>query len=276
MSTAAAPLPSAATGPRPSPLARPRGWLHDTLTVGRRAVRDTLRDPEAVIPGVVIAAFFYAVNIGSLQNVAEGAAPGFDYKAFQLPTAIVFAVTGVSRASSLVLDIKGGYFDRLLLTPVRRTSLLVGLMLADALLVLALSSVVTVMAFVVGVRFETGILGLLVFLLLASLWGLAFTGFPYAIALKTGSPAAVNSSFLIFFPFAFLTTALVPLEALTGWLQTAARFNPMTYLLAGLRSLVMDGWDASALGKAVLAIVGVGVVSQALAFAALRGRVRRG
>jgi ABC-2 type transport system permease protein len=274
MSTAAQPLP--ATGARPAPLARPRGWLHDTLTVGRRAVRDTLRDPEAVIPGVVIAAFFYAVNIGSLQNVAESTAPGFDYKAFQLPTAIVFAVTGVSRASSLVLDIKGGYFDRLLLTPVRRTSLLVGLMLADALLVLALSSVVTVMAFVVGVRFETGVLGLLVFLLLAALWGLAFTGFPYAIALKTGSPAAVNSSFLIFFPFAFLTTALVPLEALTGWLQTAARFNPMTYLLAGLRSLVMDGWDAAALGKAVLAIVGVGVVSQALAFAALRGRVRRG
>jgi ABC-2 type transport system permease protein len=252
------------------------GWLHDTLTVGRRALRDTLRDPEAVIPGVIIAAFFYAVNIGSLQNIAEGVDPGFDYKAFQLPTAIIFAVTGVSRASSLVLDIKGGYFDRLLLTPVRRTSLLVGLMLADAALVLTLTTVVTAMAYAVGVRFETGLVGLLVFLLFAGLWGLAFTGFPYAIALKTGSPAAVNSSFLLFFPFAFLTTALVPYEALTGWLQTAAAVNPMTYLLGGLRSLVSDGWNAEALGKALLAIVGVGLVSQGFAFAALRGRVKRG
>jgi ABC-2 type transport system permease protein len=266
----------ATTTERSAPLARPMGWLHDTLTVGRRALRDTLRDPEAVIPGVIIAAFFYAVNIGSLQNIAEGTAPGFDYKAFQLPTAIVFAVTGVSRASSLVLDIKGGYFDRLLLTPVRRTSLLVGLMLADATLVLSLTVVVTAMAYVVGVRFETGILGLLVFLLMAALWGLAFTGFPYAIALKTGSPAAVNSSFLIFFPFAFLTTALVPYEALTGWLQTAAAVNPMTYLLAGLRALVSDGWDTEALGKAFAAIIGVGIVSQGLAFAALRSRVKRG
>ncbi len=258
------------------PLAKRSGWWTDVATVGRRAVRDTIRDPEAVIPGVLIAAFFYAVNVGSLTLLTESEAPGFDFKAFQLPTAIVFAVTGVSRASSLVLDIKGGYFDRLLLTPVRRTSLLTGLMAADMSLVLVLSTIVTAMAFLIGVRFETGVAGVLLFLLMAGLWGLAFTGFPYAIALKTGSPAAVNSSFLLFFPFAFLTTSLVPLEALSGWLKAVAVINPMTYLLAGLRSLVSEGWDASALAGAFAAIIGVGIVAQVLAFAALRSRTRRG
>lgn len=269
---------SAAAPParRSTPLARRAGWWHDTLTTARRAVRDTARDPEAVIPALIIATFFYAVNIGSLQALTEAQAPGFDFKAFQLATAIVFAVTGVSRASSLVIDIRDGYFDRLLLTPVRRTALLVGLMAADALLVLCLASLVTVMAFVVGVRFEAGLLGVLVFLGLSALWGLAFTGFPYAIALKTGSPAAVNSSFLLFFPFAFLTTALVPKEALTGWLGTVATWNPMTYLLGGLRSLIIEGWVLGDLAEAMAAIIGVGLVSQALAFAALRGRVRRG
>ena len=43
--------------------------------------------------------------------------------------------------------------------------------------------------------------------------GLAFTGFPYAIALKTGNPAAVNTSFILFFQFAFLTTSFLPLDA---------------------------------------------------------------
>ncbi len=72
------------------------------------------------------------------------------------------------------------------------------------------------------------------FILLASLWSLAFAGFAYAIALKTGNPAAVNSTFLLFFPFLFLTTSYVPSSELSGWLNTVAGFNPVTYLLGGL------------------------------------------
>jgi ABC-2 type transport system permease protein len=103
-----------------------------------------------------------------------------------------------------------------------------------------------------------------------------FTGFPYAIALKTGNPAAVNSSFILFFPFAFLTTAFVPREALTGWLDVVAGYNPVTYLLDALRSLISDGWDVALLGKGALAIAAVGALSMSLALAALRSRVSRG
>ena len=81
-------------------------------------------------------------------------------------------------------------------------------------------------------------LGVLVFIVIAALWSLAFAGFGYAIALKTGNPAAVNSSFLLFFPFLFLTSSYVPRDQLTGWLDTVAGWNPVTYLLEGLRSLV--------------------------------------
>ena len=72
---------------------------------------------------------------------------------------------------------------------------------------------------------------------LAALWSLAFAGFGYAIALKTGNPAAVNSAFLLFFPFLFLTSSYVPRSQLSGWSSTVAKFNPVTYLLGGLRSL---------------------------------------
>ena len=125
-------------------------------------------------------------------------------------------------------------------------------------------------------RFETGLAGVLVFIAIGGLWGLAFAGFPYAIALKTGNPAAVNSSFLLFFPFAFLTTAFVPREALTGWLDTIAGYNPVTYLLEGMRSLISEGWQWDEIGKALLAIAAVGAVSMWLCFAALRGRLKRG
>lgn len=116
----------------------------------------------------------------------------------------------------------------------------------------------------------------MIFLLLAGLWGLAFTGFPYAIALKTGNPAAVNSSFLLFFPFAFLTTAFLPQEALTGWLSTVATYNPVTYVLAALRSLLTGGWQLTPLLQGLAAILAVAAVSHTLAFMALRGRVSRG
>lgn len=73
-----------------------------------------------------------------------------------------------------------------------------------------------------------------------------------------------------------MTTAFAPLEFLSGWLKTAATYNPVTYLLAGLRSLIMEGWVAEDLLKAFLAVGAVGVVSMTMAFLALKGRVKRG
>ena len=165
----------------------------------------------------------------------------------------------ISRAPALVTDIQSGYFDRMLMTPMRRLSLLLGLMVADLVLVMALALPVVGLGFAVGVRFETGILGVLLFIVLTGLWGLAFTGFPYAIALKTGSPGAVGASFLLFFPFAFLTTATLPKDQLSGWLDTIATYNPMTYLLAALRSLLYGGWQWEPIWQGSLAILIVGV-----------------
>ncbi len=254
--------------------ARKAGFFSDVISISIRALRSIPRDPEAVYPALVIPVFFYAINIGALQDMAENI-PGLDYKAFQLPVAIIFAVTGISRAVTLVTDIQTGFFDRLALTPVNRLALLLGLTVADFVLVVTLTIPVIVIGFIVGVRFESGALGVVLFALISGLWGLAFTGFPYAIALKTGNPAAVNSSFLLFFPFVFLTTVFVPREAMTGWLSTVATFNPVTYLLDALRSLIVTGWDVEALAGGLACIAAVGALSGTLALLALRGRTRR-
>lgn len=267
---------SAAAGRAADVQAREAGFLRDLGSVALRAVRQIPREPEAILPALIVPVFFFVVNVGSLQELAESTGATIDFKAFQLPVAIIFAVTGVSRAGALVTDITGGYFDRLLITPVRRPALLLGLMIADLALVAALCVPVLIMGFAFGVRFESGPLGMLLFILLAGAWGLAFTGFPYAIALKTGNPAAVNSSFILFFPFAFLTTSFLPKEALTSWLATVSAYNPVTYLLLGLRSLITEGFVLGDLAQAVAAIAVLGGVSFTLAFLALRGRVKRG
>jgi ABC-2 type transport system permease protein len=147
-------------------------------------------------------------------------------------------------------------------------------MVADLAVITLMCVPVVILGAVLGVWFETGVLGMLVFLAIGISWGIAFTGFPYAIALKTGNPIAVNNAFLLFFPFAFLTTAYVPQEQMTGWLATVADWNPVTYLLAGMRALLMTGWDGDAILKAFLASGIVAAISFTLAFTALRGRVR--
>jgi ABC-2 type transport system permease protein len=85
----------------------------------------------------------------------------------------------------------------------------------------------------------------------------------------------VNSSFVLFFPFAFLTTTFLPEEALTGWLQTIAKYNPVTYVLEGLRSLITVGWDWSALAAGGAASIGLMAVSFGLASLTMKGRISR-
>ena len=255
--------------------ARPAGFLHDLTSIAGRAVRAVPRDPAAVAPPVFIALFFFVVNIATLKKLT-GNHPGFSYTAFEMATAILLGVTGVSRAPALVLDVQTQYLDRLLLTPVRRTAILLGHMAADVVVAAALTIPILALGVGLGVRFQGGLLGAIAFILLASLWSLAFAGFGYAIALKTGNPAAVNSMFLLFFPFLFLTSSYVPRSQLSGWLNTVAGFNPVTYLLDGLRSLVLGhSWQWGQLGQALAAIALVGIVSMTMCFAALRGRVKR-
>ena len=236
-------------------------------------LRQVVREPTSVIPAVFVPAFFYSVNLGALERLAGTA---LDYKAFLLPMAVAFAVTGMSRAPALVIDIQGGYFDRLCLTPVRRSALLLGPTAAHVLVIMVLCLPVLAVGYGVGVRFTTGLPGVLAFIGFSALWGLAFTGFPYAVALRTGNPAAVNACFVVFFPLFFLTDAVVPKALLTGWFSTIATYNPVTYLLGALRSLISGGWQLRPLLEGFAALVGLGALGMTLAACGLRARIRMG
>ncbi|HEX5268551.1 MAG TPA: ABC transporter permease [Acidimicrobiales bacterium] len=253
-------------------LGRRTGFGHDLVTVAGRALRAVPREPTAVIPAVLVPAFFYTTNIGALEKVAHFAV-GFSYKAFLLPMAIAFAVTGMSRAPALVTDIQSGYFDRLCMTPVSRLALLLGLMAADTSVIIVLCLPVLAVGFALGVHFVTGVPGVLSFIGISAVWGVAFTGIPYAVALKTGSPAAVNASFVIFFPAFFLSDAIMPKQALTGWFAAIATYNPVTYLINALRALIVTGWDARVLLEGIGALAGIGLVSMSAALLALRARI---
>jgi ABC-2 type transport system permease protein len=226
-----------------------------------------------VVLAVFVPLFFYTTNIGMFGDLVRRAT-AFNYKAFLIPMAIAFAVTGMSRAPTLVTDLTGGYFDRLCMTPVRRSALLLGMMAADILIITILCLPVLAIGFGFGVRFATGAPGILVFIAFSALWGWAFTGIPYAIALKTASPAAISASYGLFFPLFFLSDAVVPKQALAGWYQGIATYNPITYLVEALRSLILAGWRPWILAKGAIALGALGLMSLSVALLALRGRLR--
>jgi ABC-2 type transport system permease protein len=211
--------------------------------------------------------------LGSLDDFAAAAGIA-NFEGFLLPMSLIFAVQGGSAGLNMVADIESGYFDKLLLTPASRLSLLIGAMAADFFRIMAQAFIVLLVAVAAGLDFATGVPGAIVMVILASCFGLAYSGIGFTVALRTGNAQATQSMWFLFMPFMFLTTLFAPKEALSGWLSTAATFNPMTYVLQGLRSLSMEGWDAGDIAYSVLTISVWAMLSISAALLALRSRVR--
>jgi ABC-2 type transport system permease protein len=144
--------------------------------------------------------------------------------------------------------------------PIRRSSIIFGRLTADLVRGIATSALVLLVGIALGARIETGVLGALVIVLLAAGFGVAYAGFGLLVALRTRNVQATQSSFLLFFPLLFLTPNFVPFDRLSPLMETLARLNPVSYVIVGLRSLVIDGWVWGQLAVCVLVIVGMGVV----------------
>jgi ABC-2 type transport system permease protein len=178
-------------------------------------------------------------------------------------------------AQNLVRDIERGYFDKLLLTPVNRATLLLSPILAGALILGLQAGIVVGVALLLGLEPATGWPGLLAVVGLAVLLGTGFAGFTVSAALGSGSAAVTQGASFVFFPLTFLAPTFVPLELLDGWLKTAAQLNPITYVMGAMRALINGGWDATAIGQAVVVCLLLALVTYALAALALRVRTRR-
>jgi ABC-2 type transport system permease protein len=241
----------------PQTLAAPAGVISDVMAITGRAIRGILREPELFIFALIIPVFFFVVQIGALGKVAEQQLGISDYAAFQLPISILFAAASTSGGNALVLDIAGGYWDKLSLTPAHRSSLVVGNLFGEMFAVLGYSLVLLVFGFVIGVRFDSPVVGPLGLLALTLLFGIGFAAVSIAVALATGSVRATQSTFIIFFPLLFLTPSALPRELMTGWFKTAVSLNPMTYVVEAARSFlgygggVLKGFVAAALFSAL-------------------------
>jgi ABC-2 type transport system permease protein len=233
-----------------------------TLVLGKRALREAWRTPEALVPTLFIPLFFLVVNVGQAGKIFPSSSTAFlhgqGYGAFQLPSSLLLAASFGTAALFLVEDIEDGYFDKLRAAPVSRVAIVLGRLAAELVKGLLIATAIVVLAMIFGIDIASGVIGFLLLIALTALWAVVYVGFMQLIALTTRSAAATNSGGLVFFPLLFLTPNFVPRDMLTRPMEIAASLNPVTYLMETLRSLILQDlvWAKIWPGFLVVAVAG--------------------
>ena len=247
--------------------------------LARRSVLRTARQPAQIVPALIFPLFLVAVNTGGLDSATQ--IPGFptdSYLTFAL--AIPFIQGGLfatlNAGADLARDIESGFLNRLSLTPMSGAGLIVGQLAGVLTLGIIQAAIYLVVGLAAGAGFEAGLAGVPVLLALSMVILLAFGSVGTFLALRLGSGEAVQGMFPVLFVFLFFSSMALPRDLIqTDWFQTVTDWNPVSYLIEGVRSLFIDGFDgeALALGFGLAAIIGV--VFLTASAAALRTRMGR-
>lgn len=247
--------------------------------LARRSVVRTIRQPANVVAPLVFPMMLLAVNSGGLK--AETHLPGFPTSSFFAFALAVPFIQGalfatMNAGTDLARDIQTGFLSRLSLTPMRGIALLGGQLGGVMTLGVVQAVVYLTVGLIVGVRFASGPLGVVVLFLFALLVTLGFGALGAFAALRTGSGEAVQSLFPAFFVFLFLSSMNIPRNLIaTTWFRDVATLNPVSYLIECVRSLIIVGWDTEALVLGFGIATVIAVVALALASWALRVRMAR-
>jgi ABC-2 type transport system permease protein len=244
-----------------------------------RSVIRTMRQPIVIVPPLVFPLFLLAINASGLSAATN--IPGFptnSYLAFALAFPFMQgAIFSTNTAGTNVAqDIGSGFFNRLSLTPIRGSSMLAG-QLTGVLLIGILQAVAFMTAgLAAGAHIESGPLGVVVMFALSLSIAAAFGAVGLFAGLRTGSSEAVQGLFPLMFILLFLSSAALPRDLIAqDWFRTVATINPVSYLIEGLRSLIITGWDPEALALAFGVAIAIFAAGLAAATFALRDRLVR-
>jgi ABC-2 type transport system permease protein len=245
----------------------------------RRSVVRTLRQPANLVFSFMFPLLLLAVNSGGLDAATNiPSFPTDSYLTFALAVPFIQGALFASNSAgtNFAEDIESGFLARLSLTPLTRPALLGGQLAGVIALGLMQAIVYLAVGLAAGAGFAAGVPGVFVLLALSVLITLGFGSIGALAALRTGSGEAVQGLFPLFFVVLFMSSISLPRDLIaTHWFRTIATYNPVSYLLEAIRSLLITGWDGEALALGfgcAVAIAAVGLTASSLA---LRSRMVR-
>lgn len=248
-----------------------------TAALSKRSILALVRQPALVVPSLLFPLFFLALGTSSFSRATN--LPGFpevdSFLDFALAGAIVQGVLfgSITGATALATDIENGFFDRLLAAPTSRASILVGRLAGGMVYGAAQTLVFTFVLLPFGLSIKSGVVGVLVIVVGGTLLALAVGALMSAMAIRTGSSEAVQGAFPLLFITLFFSSAFFPRQTMTGAYKHIADFNPMSHLVEGFRSLVIDGLTWGGVTRTLLISAAFAALAVTLALASLRKRV---
>ena len=248
------------------------------LALARRALVNALRRPQFLAPLVVFPSLFLAINVGGLGATSElegfPAVDGFlDY---QLAAAILqsLLIGGVTSGIATALDIEGGFFDRLVASPTPRVAIVLGRVLAASVIAAAQVVYFLALGLVFGASIKGGVLGVLCVLAIGIVAGTGFGALGVLIALRSKSASTVQGIFPLVFVVLFISSAFFPLELLTSPADVVAQYNPLSFIVEGIRQPIAFSNELLPMLEAMLTAIVLTACAIGLSIMALRGRLR--
>lgn len=248
------------------------------VALARRALRNALRRPQFLAPMVLFPSLFLAVNVGGLSRTTG--LPGFphvdSFLDFQLPAAMVQSLLlgGISSGIATALDIEGGFFDRLVASPIPRVAIVLGRLLAAGTIALAQIAWFLALGFIFGASVKGGVPGALLMALIGTIAGIGFGGIGVVLALRARNASTVQGIFPLVFVILFVSSAFFPRDLLSSPADVIAKYNPLSYIADGLRDPMISTVSAQPVLEGLAAAGGVAIAASVLAVVSLRGRLR--
>jgi ABC-2 type transport system permease protein/oleandomycin transport system permease protein len=225
----------------------PRGAaLNDALVIAGRNVKHLLRTPQLLVFSVAQTVMFLLLFVyvfgGSIH------VPGLTYVEYLIPgyLAQIAIFDGFGVSIFFAEDSKSGLIERFRALPMARSAVVGGRAIADLLRQAALLAIVTGVAFLVGFSFHGSFGGIMLAYLIALVWGFAMFWVFAAIGLFVRDTETAQAASTPFFILVFVSSSVILVDTLPGWLQPIARNQPLTQVCNAMRGL-MDGSAGSAL-----------------------------
>jgi len=206
-----------------------------------------VRNPFVLVVSLVQPIIFLVLFTQVFGEVAGGAvnrgAPGISYETYLVPAIAVQVAlaAAVTSGIGLVNDIENGMFEKVLVSPMNRTAVFVGKTAAEVFRIAVQIVIILGLGVLLGAEIATGVAGAVAIVGVGVLFSLWFVAFSNALAVITkDQESTIIGANLLQFPLLFLSSAFLPLEVLPGWIQTFARFNPVTYGVDTARAIMLD------------------------------------
>jgi ABC-2 type transport system permease protein len=183
------------------------------------------------------------------------------------------ASSALQAGIGLVNDLDSGFMDKMRVAPISKSAILFGKLFSDAISTV-IQVIILLIGLTLGVSIASGILGVLIILVIAATFGIAWSGISLFVALTTkSSQTTLSVGLLTTFPLLFLSASVMPLELLPSWVQQVAKVNPFTYIAQAFQNLVIKGFVWDSVGYAFIAILVIGVISLGASILVFRKKI---